>query len=256
MLAAYRDLRAAGDAVASVVAAGLLPVAMEIMDELAIEAASPPCGPGYPDVPALLIVELDGERACVDEDVARLAEVIRASGAHRGARDRGPGRAGDDLEGPQERVLGRRLAVAGLPRAGRLRAAHAARRGARGDRADGRRAGLRVANVFHAGDGNLHPLILFDGREPGAVERAEALAGEILDLCVGSAARSPASTASASRSATTCRGCSRRRTSRDAAAPPRVDPLELANRGKMFPGRAPGVRPLAAAACIGRAAGV
>ena len=140
--------------------------------------------PGYPDVPALLIVELDGERACVDEDVARLREVIRASGATEV-------RATEDAA---ERALiwkGRKSAFSAVgwlapdyivqdgcvPRTrlgealeeiGRLAA----------------RAGLRVANVFHAGDGNLHPLILFDGREPGAVERAEALAGEILDLCV------------------------------------------------------------------------
>ena len=184
VLAAYPDLRAAGDAVAAVVAAGLLPVAMEIMDELAIQAAESSVKPGYPDGPALLIVELDGERACVDEDVARLREVIRASGATEV-------RATED---PAERALiwkGRKSAFSAVgwlapdylvqdgcvPRTrlgealeeiGRLAA----------------RAGLRVANVFHAGDGNLHPLILFDGREPGAVERAEALAGEILDLCV------------------------------------------------------------------------
>jgi glycolate oxidase len=184
VLAGYPDLRAAGDAVAAVVAAGLLPVAMEIMDELAIEAAQSSVKPGYPDVPALLIVELDGERACVDEDVAKLAEVIRASGATEV-------RATED---PAERALiwkGRKSAFSAvgwlapdylvqdgcvprtrlgeaLEQIGRLAA----------------RAGLRVANVFHAGDGNLHPLILFDGREPGAVERAEALAGEILDLCI------------------------------------------------------------------------
>jgi glycolate oxidase len=82
VLAAYPDLRGAGDAVASVVAAGLLPVAMEIMDELAIEAAQSSVQAGYPAVPALLIVELDGERSSVDADVARLADVIRASGAN------------------------------------------------------------------------------------------------------------------------------------------------------------------------------
>ena len=236
VLAAYPDLRAAGDAVAAVVAAGLLPVAMEIMDELAIQAAESSVKPGYPKVPALLIVELDGERACVDEDVARLREVIRASGATEV-------RATED---PAERALiwkGRKSAFSAVgwlapdylvqdgcvPRTklgealeeiGRLAA----------------KAGLRVANVFHAGDGNLHPLILFDGRQPGAVERAEALAGEILDLCVGLGGSitgehgigvekrdflprmfdAPTLTAM-------------RRVARA------VDPLELANRGKMFP---------------------
>ena len=236
VLAAYPDLRAAGDAVAAVVAAGLLPVAMEIMDELAIQAAESSVRPGYPAVPALLIVELDGERACVDEDVARLREVIRASGATEV-------RATEDAA---ERALiwkGRKSAFSAVgwlapdylvqdgcvPRTrlgealeeiGRLAA----------------RAGLRVANVFHAGDGNLHPLILFDGREPGAVQRAEALAGEILDLCV---------TLGGSITGEHGIGVEKRdflprMFDRSTLAAMRrvaraVDPLELANRGKVFP---------------------
>jgi glycolate oxidase len=236
VLAAYPDLRAAGDAVARVVAAGLLPVAMEIMDELAIEAAESSVRPGYPDVPALLIVELDGERACVDADVARLAEVIRASGATEV-------RATED---PAERALiwkGRKSAFSAVgwlspdylvqdgcvPRTrlgealaeiGRLAA----------------RAGLRVANVFHAGDGNLHPLILFDGREDGAVERAEALAGEILDLCIrlGGSITGEHGIGVEKREY-----LPRMFQPADLAAMRRihraVDPLELANRGKMFP---------------------
>ncbi|HWM11669.1 MAG TPA: FAD-linked oxidase C-terminal domain-containing protein, partial [Solirubrobacteraceae bacterium] len=238
VLAAYPDLRAAGDAVASVVAAGLLPVAMEIMDELAIEAAQSSVRPGYPDVPALLIVELDGERACVDADVARLAEVIRASGATEV-------RATEDAA---ERALiwkGRKSAFSAVgwlapdylvqdgcvPRTrlgealeeiGRLAA----------------RAGLRVANVFHAGDGNLHPLILFDGREPGAVERAEALAGEILDLCI---ALGGSITGEHGIGVEKRDHLPRMFGPDDLAAMRRihraVDPLELANRGKMFPAR-------------------
>ncbi len=95
-----------------------------------------------------------------------------------------------------------------------------------------------MANVFHAGDGNLHPLILFDGREPGAVERAEALAGEILDLCVrlGGSITGEHGIGVEKRdflprmfdSATLA---AMRRVARS------VDPLELANRGKMFPTR-------------------
>jgi glycolate oxidase len=184
VLAAYRDLRAAGDAVASIVAAGLLPVAMEIMDELAIEAAQASVRPGYPDVPALLIVELDGERACVDDDVARLGELIRSSGATEV-------RATED---PAERAMiwkGRKSAFSAV---GWLAPDYLVQDGCvprtrLGETLEeiGRmaaEAGLRVANVFHAGDGNLHPLILFDGREPGAVERAEDLAGAILELCI------------------------------------------------------------------------
>jgi glycolate oxidase len=236
VLAAYPDLRAAGDAVAAVVAAGLLPVAMEIMDELAIEAAESSVRPGYPKVPALLIVELDGERACVDEDVARLREVIRGSGATEV-------RATED---PAERALiwkGRKSAFSAVgwlapdylvqdgcvPRTrlgealeeiGRLAA----------------RAGLRVANVFHAGDGNLHPLILFDGAVPGAVERAEALAGEILDLCIA---------LGGSITGEHGIGVEKRDFLPRMFDPPTVaamrriaravDPLQLANRGKMLP---------------------
>ena len=236
VLAAYPDLRAAGDAVASVVAAGLLPVAMEIMDALAIEAAQSSVKPGYPEVPALLIVELDGERACVDADVARLAEVIRASGATEV-------RATED---PAERALiwkGRKSAFSAVgwlapdyivqdgcvPRTRLGEALEAIGRLAAG-------AGLRVANVFHAGDGNLHPLILFDGREPGAVGRAEALAGEILDLCV----RLGGSITGEHGIGVEKRDFLPRMFAADDLAAMRriaraVDPLELANRGKMFP---------------------
>ncbi len=240
VLAAYRDLRTAGDAVASVVAAGLLPVAMEIMDALAIEAAQSSVRPGYPDVPALLIVELDGERACLDEDVARLGEVIRASGATEV-------RATEDAA---ERALiwkGRKSAFSAV---GWLAPDYLVQDGCVprtrlgealeeiGRMADG--AGLRVANVFHAGDGNLHPLILFDGREAGAVERAEALAGEILDLCVrlGGSITGEHGIGVEKRE-----HLPRMFAPADIAAMRRihrsVDPLELANRGKMFPAPLP-----------------
>ena len=236
VLAAYPSLRAAGDAVAAVVAAGLLPVAMEIMDELAIEAAESSVRPGYPDVPALLIVELDGERACVDEDVARLAGVIRSSGATEV-------RATED---PAERALiwkGRKSAFSAV---GWLAPDYLVQDGCvprtrLGDALEeiGRlaaRAGLRVANVFHAGDGNLHPLILFDGREAGAVERAEALAGEVLDLCV----RLGGSITGEHGIGVEKRDHLPRMFAPDDLAAMRrvheaVDPLGLANRGKMFP---------------------
>jgi glycolate oxidase len=236
VLAAYPDLRAAGDAVAAVVAAGLLPVAMEIMDALAIEAAESSVKPGYPKAPALLIVELDGERACVDDDVARLREVIRASGATEV-------RATEDAA---ERALiwkGRKSAFSAVgwlapdylvqdgcvPRTRLGEALEAIGRLAA-------RAGLRVANVFHAGDGNLHPLILFDGREPGAVERAEALAGEILDLCI---ALGGSITGEHGIGVEKRDYLPRMFDAPTLAAMRRlhraVDPHELANRGKVFP---------------------
>jgi glycolate oxidase len=183
-LASYDSLELAGEAVARVVAAGMLPVAMEIMDALAIEAAEASVRPGYPPAAALLIVELEGERDVVAADAARLRALLDASGAS----------AVRTTEDPDERALiwkGRKSAFSAVgwlapdyivqdgvvPRTrlgealaeiGRMSAA----------------AGIRVANVFHAGDGNLHPLILFDGREAGALERAERLAGEILRMCV------------------------------------------------------------------------
>jgi len=184
VLAAYPSLEAAGDAVAATIATGILPVAMEIMDALEIQAAESSVRPGYPDAPALLIVELDGERDAVAADFERLRTVIDDSGATEVRQ----------TEDAAERALiwkGRKSAFSAVgwlspdyivqdgcvPRTRLGEALAAIERMSAGH-------GLRVANVFHAGDGNLHPLILFDGREPGAVERAEELAAEILDLCV------------------------------------------------------------------------
>jgi glycolate oxidase len=185
ILAAYRSLQAAGDAVASVVASGLLPAALEIMDALAIEAAEAAVHVGYPrGAAALLIVELDGEALQVDEEFARLQEVMRASGASeiRVAADDAErariwkgrksafsavGRLSPDFLVNDGVVPRSRLGEA-LAEIERLGAAY----------------GLRVANVFHAGDGNLHPLVLYDGSEEGALARAEELAGEIVDMCI------------------------------------------------------------------------
>ena len=236
VLAAYPSLEAAGDAVAATIAAGILPVAMEIMDSLAIRAAESSVRPGYPDVPALLIVELDGERDAVEADFGRLEAVISHSGATEV-------RSTSD---PDERSMiwkGRKSAFSAVgwlspdyivqdgcvPRT-RLGEALAAIERMSAEH------GLRVANVFHAGDGNLHPLILFDGREPGAVDRAHALAGEILDLCIG---------LGGSITGEHGVGMEKREFLERMFAPPdidlmrrlraAIDPDELANRGKMLP---------------------
>ncbi|HEY4281000.1 MAG TPA: FAD-linked oxidase C-terminal domain-containing protein [Conexibacter sp.] len=183
-LAVYDSLQSAGDAVAEIVAAGLLPVAMEIMDALAIEAAEASVRPGYPPGAALLIVELEGERSVVGADAVRLRELLRASGAA----------TVQTTEDADERGLiwkGRKSAFSAV---GWLAPDYIVQDGvvprtrlgatlAEIDRLSAER-GIRVANVFHAGDGNLHPLILFDGAEPGALERAEALGREILTLCI------------------------------------------------------------------------
>lgn len=238
VLAAYDSLEAAGQAVAQVVASGLLPGAMEIMDRLAIEAAEASVNAGYPkEAEALLIVELEGETIQVEAEFARLMEVIQASGAYeiRTARDEeerlkiwkgrkgafsAVGRLSPDYI-VQDGVVPRSHLGQALAEIQRLSKAY----------------NIRVANVFHAGDGNLHPLILYDGREEGALERAEALAGEILQMCIrlGGSITGEHGV-----------GMEKRNflpqmfneTDMEVMKSIRraIDPQELSNRGKMFPG--------------------
>jgi glycolate oxidase len=185
VLVAYHSLETAGQTVAKIVGEGLLPGAIEIMDNLAIQAAEAAVEAGYPlDAEALLIVEMDGEKISVEADFERVMEIINTSGAYqvRVARD----------DADRMRIWkGRKSAFSAVGRLSpdyivqdgvvpRGRLAHALaeiqRMSSEYD--------IRVANVFHAGDGNLHPLILFDGRQGGALERAEQLAGQILEMCV------------------------------------------------------------------------
>ncbi len=185
VLAAYHSLEAAGEAVARVVASGLLPGALEIMDRLAIQAAEAAVHPNYPPgAEAVLIVELDGEAEPVDAEFERLTALMADTGAFavrvaQDADDRARiwkgrksvfsavGRLSPDFI-VQDGVVPRSRLGAALAEITRLSGVY----------------GIRVANVFHAGDGNLHPLILFDGREAGALERAEELASEIITLCI------------------------------------------------------------------------
>jgi glycolate oxidase len=185
VLAAYDSLAKAGEAVTQVVASGLLPGAMEIMDSLAIEAAEASVNAGYPrEAAALLIVELEGEVDQVEAEFNMLRQVIDDSGAYeiRVAQDEAErariwkgrkgafsavGRLSPDYI-VQDGVVPRSRLGEALAEIERLSKAY----------------NIRVANVFHAGDGNLHPLILYDGREAGALERAEALAAEILQMCI------------------------------------------------------------------------
>ena len=237
ILAAYSSLEAAGDAVAQVVATGLLPGAMEIMDHLAIEAAEAAVHAGYPQAAtALLIVELEGEAAEVEAESRLLEPVIRASGAFeiRVARDEGErlriwkgrksafsavGRLSPDYI-VQDGVVPRKQLGSALAEIEML----------------GRKHGIRVANVFHAGDGNLHPLILFDGTEAGALEKAEELAGDILQMCIrrGGSITGEHGVGMEKReylahmfAPTDMEVMKRMRRS--------IDPLEIANRRKMFP---------------------
>ena len=184
VLAAYDSLHAAGDAVTAVVASGLLPGAIEIMDALAIKAAEVGAKAGYPKAPALLIVELEGEESAVEAEFAQLMQLIEettpvevrmAQSADERARIWKGRKAAFSAVGRlapdyivQDGVVPRSRLGDALAEIDRLSASY----------------GIDVANVFHAGDGNLHPLILFDGRKEGALEHAEELAGEILELCV------------------------------------------------------------------------
>jgi glycolate oxidase len=237
IMAAYTSLGAAGDAVSKVVATGLLPGAMEIMDRLAIKAAEAGVQADYPpDAEAMLIVELDGEAQQVEEEFARLEKVFQESGAVEvrisgGEADRqmiwkgrksafsAVGRLSPDYI-VQDGVVPRSRLGEVLTEVERLSTQY----------------DLRVANVFHAGDGNLHPLILYDGRQPGALERAEKLAGEILEMCI----RYGGSITGEHGVGVEKRAYLPRmfdEASMDAMHAVRlaIDPMQIANRGKMFP---------------------
>jgi len=185
VLAAYESLPAAGDAVSRIIRSGLLPGAMEIMDRLAIDAAEAAVQAGYPArAAALLIVELEGEAPQVAQEFAWLRQILDESGATeirvavddedrariwkgRKSAFSAVGRLSPDFI-VQDGVVPRARLGEALATIERLSRTH----------------GIRVANVFHAGDGNLHPLILYDGREAGAHDRAEALAAAIVRMCI------------------------------------------------------------------------
>jgi glycolate oxidase len=184
LLAGFRSTDDAGAAVSGVIAAGILPAAIEMMDALTIEAAEAAVAPGYPPgAGAVLLVELDGVAVQVEEDMAAVRELCLACGAFdiRVAADE------------RERALlwrGRKAAFAAMGRIAtdyyvqdgvvpRTRLPEVLRRIDELSEA----SGLRVGNVFHAGDGNLHPLVLYDSRA-GEAERAKELAEAILEICI------------------------------------------------------------------------
>ncbi len=186
LVAFYAHMEEAGRTVSEIVSAGLIPGAMEIMDKLSIQAAEGATGAGYPtDAGAALVVELDGPEAECDAALRRDQVDLRAQRGDRHPHRAGRGRARADLEGAQGGVRGDGPARAELLRAGQRHPAHAAARGAdAASRSSSQEYDVRVANVFHAGDGNLHPLVLYDAAKPGEAERAEECAGEIVKACV------------------------------------------------------------------------
>ena len=174
-----------GDCVAAIIAAGIIPGGMEMMDKPAIHAAEDFVHAGYPlDVEALLIVELDGPAAEVDHLIDRVAEIARSKGCCYS-------RVSTSEEERLSFWAGRKAA---FPAVGRISPDYYCMDGTIPRKAlplvlhrmqeMSDRYALRVANVFHAGDGNLHPLILYDANKPGELERAEAFGNDILRLCV------------------------------------------------------------------------
>ncbi len=237
VLAGYKTLQDAGRTVAKIIASGLLPAAMEIMDRLSMQAAAAAVGARYPEnVEAVLIVELDGSVENVTAERRQLDELLAQSGATEvliaaNAEERAKiwkgrksvfsavGRLSPDFI-VQDGVVPRGKLGFALENIQRM----------------SDEAGIKVANVFHAGDGNLHPLIMFDGRKPGELHRAEELAAKIVQLCVD---------LGGSITGEHGVGMEKRQFLPSMFSPDSIDcmkrlriacdPLEIANRGKMFP---------------------
>lgn len=184
ILAAFESTEAAGVAVSEIIAAGIIPGAVEMMDRLTIQAAEAAVHPNFPEAEAVLIVELDGAQS----EVEGLFQLVEAICRRTGGTEIQIARNNDE----RARIWkGRKAAFAAMGRVspnyyvqdgviprtklgevlGRIRALE-------------ERSGLRIGNVFHAGDGNLHPLICYDERIPGQGELAEKVASEILMYCI------------------------------------------------------------------------
>ena len=185
MLVGFDTVQEAGTAVSSVIAAGIIPAGMEMMDGPAINAAEDFAAAGYPrNADALLIIELDGPEVEVDALLGRVEAIMKSEGAS-------SIRVSTSEEERNQFWAGRKSA---FPAVGRISPDYLCMDGTIPRKAlpemltrmagMSQKYGLRVANVFHAGDGNLHPLILFDANAPGEWERAEAFGADILKNCV------------------------------------------------------------------------
>jgi glycolate oxidase len=185
VLAAFDDVEKAGTAVGEIIAAGIIPAGLEMMDGPAIQAAEDFVHAGYPtDAAAILLCEVDGSNQEVSEHILAVRELLKRCGATQvrtaanelerlrfwqGRKSAFPavGRISPDYYCMDGTIPRRRLPEV-LKRTAEL----------------SREYGLPVANVFHAGDGNMHPLILYNANNPGELERTEELGGKILELCV------------------------------------------------------------------------
>jgi glycolate oxidase len=184
LLAAFATIDAAGSAVSDIIGGGIIPAAVEMMDALAIEAAEAAVHPGFPQADTILIVELDGPAA----EVAALFEAVQDICRHAGALSI------EVAQNEEQRARiwkGRKAAFAAMGRVSpnyyvqdgvvpRTRLPEVLNR----IRQLAARSGLRIGNVFHAGDGNLHPLICYDERVPGEADKAVDVAAEILSYCI------------------------------------------------------------------------
>jgi glycolate oxidase len=236
LLAAFDSIDAAGGAVSAIIGAGIIPAAVEMMDALAIRAAEAAVQPGFPAVDTVLIVELDGPAAEVRALFQVVEEICRQQGSI------GIEIAADEQQ--RARIWrGRKAAFAAMGRVspnyyvqdgvvprtklpevlGRIRDLEA-------------RSGLRIGNVFHAGDGNLHPLICYDERVPGQADRAVEVANEILAYCVEAGG---SITGEHGVGADKAHSMPKMFTADDLDAMQRVraafDPRNLCNPGKIFP---------------------
>jgi glycolate oxidase len=185
VMASFADVEKAGDAVAALIGAGIIPAGLEMMDQAASRAVEPFVKAGYDlEAKAILLVESDGTHEEVTGEIERIEAVLKANGSTRC----------QVSQSESERLrfwAGRKNA---FPAAGRVSPDYYCMDGTIPRRRVGevlkkieemeQRHGLRCMNVFHAGDGNLHPLILFDANQPGQLAQADAFGAEILELCV------------------------------------------------------------------------
>ena len=185
VMASFDDVEKAGDAVANVIGAGIVPAGLEMMDKLATAAVEDFVHAGYDlDAEAILLCESDGTPEEVEEEIAKIEAVMKASGAT----------ACRTSTSEVERLKFWSGRKAAFPAVGRISPDYYCIDGSIPRRALAptlkrtdelsKKYGLRCANVFHAGDGNLHPLILFDANVEGELERTEAFAAELLELCI------------------------------------------------------------------------
>lgn len=186
LLADFTSIEAAGEAVSDIISAGIIPAGMEMMDNMSINAVEDVVATGcYPrDATAILLVEIDGLEVEVAEYKQRIAAICKQNGARNIT-------TASDLETRLKLWKGRKAAFAA---AGNLSPDYYVQDGViprtqlpfvlQEIENLSQQYGYRIANVFHAGDGNLHPLVLYDNSVPGALEQVEELGGKILKLCV------------------------------------------------------------------------